>query len=296
MRDSLFATAAQIRLTVLLLVSGFCLLISPTLQAAPEGSPPQAPRAQLPLPEHFGEVVYQTQTRAAAGTNLYIIANAHRSAISGVSSAETLQAQLETFRIGEWLIRQSQIELLLPEGFFGTLENSLAGGALSQVDNQTLQAALDDDSLFANAELLLHENYGICLDQVEDRKLYLLTRDRLRSTLAPEAILSPALSHELAYLQKLRTANFLQRAPSIIASAYRQGRISSPRAMLTIGLSHLDDLIGFLKAGEIDIAALQTAQNNFPALATELEVIKEQVGVTVIVPRSLIARQNGDNI
>ena len=102
---------------------------------------------------------------------------------------------------------------------------------VSLVDKQSLRTALGDTSLFVNAELLLHKNYGIGLDQIEDRQLYDDTRSRLRSSFVPETNLSPALGNELIYLQKRRTANLLQRAPTVIESAYRQGRISSPNAI-----------------------------------------------------------------
>ncbi len=266
------------------------LLTAPALLAATPEEVSTAPQISIEFPEQFGEIVYQTNSTAA--TNLYIIANGHRSAFSGKNAAQTLQAQIETYRIGEWLINQNQVELLLPEGFFGNLSEpeSLAANP-SRLDNQSLQDSLADTSVFVNAELLLHQEYGIGLNQIEDRELYSHTRDRLRASLAREPRFSTPLNPELSYLQKYRTASLLQTAPSVVESAYQQGRISSPNAMLTIGLSHLDAILEFLEAGEISISALQTATNSYPALETKLEWFPQQVNVTIIVPRTLIKQK-----
>jgi hypothetical protein len=200
-----------------------------------------------------------------------------------------VQAQIETFRIGEWLINQNRIELLLPEGFFGEMGRSRAIDATkSSLDNQTLQDALADTTHFINAELLLHEKYGIGLGQVENRELYRDVRDRLRSRLKAGAEVSFSLYSELAHLQKLRTAYLLQAAPAVTATAYQQGRIAAPNAMMTIGLSHLKDIISFLETGRIDFGQ-QTESIASPLQNTALEPIKKHVGITVVVPRTLMA-------
>jgi len=274
------------RYALLGLLALFWLLSGSALQATRQLPPPAAPKNRIDLPEIFGEIVYQTE---AADSNIYIIANGHRSAMSGSSTAEILQSQVETFRIGEWLINQSRISLLLPEGFFG--EMPAKGGSprtRNVLDNLTLQAALNDSSKFVNAELLLYKNYGIGLNQVEDRQLYRQTRDRLHTSLNPGTALSSANRVELAYLQKLRTITLLQAAPAVVNSAYKEGKIATPNAMLTIGLSHLDDLIAFLRAGEVNIESLHTSTVNFPARQSALELLKRQVCITVIVPRTLV--------
>ena len=51
----------------------------------------------------------------------------------------------------------------------------------------------------------------------------------------------------------------------------------------------VEDIIAFLEAGEINMAGLHTATLNFPAQEAELELSKNQVGVTVIVPRTLVS-------
>lgn len=289
---SYFTKSIRFRFLFILLFNFLLVLIGAAAQAAPENNNSLAWGVDVDFPQKFGEIVYQTN--ADASSQIYIIANGHRSAIRGVNAAHTVQAQVETFRIGEWLINQNRIELLLPEGFFGKMEEPTTGGDTisNLLDGKVLQDALEDTSLFVNAELLLHQNYGIFLDQIEDRSLYLYTREHLRSNLESEGRLSNVVKRDLVYLQKLRTASILQSVPAVIETAYQQGRISSPNAMLTIGLSHLDDIIHFLEVGEISIDALHTITRDFPAMESELELLKKQFGVTVIVPRTLVEQRH----
>ena len=238
------------------------------------------------LPADLGQIVYRTA--APAGRRIYIIANGHRSALSGANAAATVQAQLETFRIGEWLIRQRQVGLLLPEGFFGRMVET-AAVSNAGLDSGSLRSALEDRSQFVNAELLLHNNYGICLEQVEDRELYRSTKETLRVSRGQEIASALKSRLQLGALQTRRTAAILQSAPRVVDTAYRQGRISTPNAMLTLGLAHLNDIVTFLKAGAIRFGPLHTAYRDFPAEESGLELLKREVGVTVIVPRSLVA-------
>lgn len=234
------------------------------------------------LPQNLGEIVFQTERDA--DSRVYIVANSHRSERTSRNGKSTLQAQIETYRIGEWLINQGAVELLLPEGFFGTRDqrNSVEGRLL---DCTELSTRLADTTRFVNAELLLRESFGIGMQQVEDRQLYRQIRDQLRLGQQLRYRLSEEFSAQLKELQRRRTAAIMQNIPAAIETAYRQGDISAPAAMLTIGLSHLDDFLLFLEAGEIQLAA----QHPFPALSTELELLRKNVDVTVIVPNSLLA-------
>jgi len=57
--------------------------------------------------------------------------------------------------------------------------------------------------------------------------------------------------------------------------------------MLTIGLAHLADLIRYLQSGQVQIDGLRGQERDLQPLETELELVKQSIGVTVIVPRSL---------
>ena len=274
----------------LILFGSAWLFPAPALLAATPDQVLLVTKIRRTLPEQFGKIVYQSNS--AAESNLYIIANGHRSAITGKNAAQTLQAQIETYRIGEWLISQNRVELLLPEGFFGKLwEPGGFASSSGRLDNQSLHDSLADTTVFVNAELLLHQEYGISLNQVEDRELYSQTRDHLRASLTRDRRRSAIFNPELSYLQKYRTASLLQSAPTVIDNAYQQGKISAPNAMLTIGLSHLEAIIEFLQSGEINISGLQTPSRSYPSLETKLDRFSQRVNVTVIVPRTLIDQQ-----
>ena len=267
----------------------FWLLSSSHLPAAEPAGTSLTHIAEVSFPDQLGVIVYQTQ--ASAASRIYIIANGHRSAVDGANTAETVQAQVETFRIGEWLINQKRIDLLLPEGFFGELGRSTEIDTKNVLlDDQVLQDALADTTHFVNAELLLNDKYGIGMKQVEDRALYLNVKELLRSSLNAGAKFSFANYCELVRLQKQRTAHLLHEAPVILAEAYQQGRIGSPNAMLTVGLSHLEDIISSLETGEIEMKRRQIASRESSLHQAEPKLIKQRIGITVVVPRSLMSK------
>ena len=283
-------TLPRLRFILLTTLCVFCLVSGSPLYAAGEANPQIPALAERSLPEQLGTVVYQS--RPEATSRVYIIANGHRSAISGANATDTVQAQMETFRIGEWLIKQRRVELLLPEGFFGTMGRSEAPvGNDSVLGNQALKQLLADTSHFINAELLLHDKYGIGLEQVEDRKLYRAVKERLQAALGGASNASGALFREIAHLQQLRSAHLLNAAPAVVAAAYHQGRIDTPNAMLTIGLSHMDDIISLLEAGDMDPAGIEEAGRDSSLQAATQELPRQTVGITIVVPRSLMTTQ-----
>lgn len=280
----------RLRVTILSLSVLICMVCGSTLQVEANAVYPQTFSSISDFPEQFGEIVYQTTKEARS--RIYIIANGHRSAVNGASNTRILQAQLETFRIGEWLINQNRIELLLPEGFFGEwLGEKPENDIWSSLDNQLLMEKLANTSVFVNAEVLLHENFGIGLNQIEDRTLYRQSRDLLRLSKLTSNLISSEVLLELDYLQKLRTVNLLQKAPEIVDAAHNRGQISLPNAMLTIGLAHLDELIAFLEADEINLEELITSSYAFPSLKEKLNLQNRNIGITVIVPNSLLAHR-----
>lgn len=250
-----------------------CFLVAVLLSAQPATS------HNIELPERLGEIVFQSNPLAES--QVYIIANSHRSERSGKNGQSTLQAQIETYRIGEWLINHGQVELLLPEGFFGTRARTDSGKD-KPIDCADLSARLSDTTKFINAELLLHESFGIGLQQIEDKQLYRHIRDQLRQGQQVRH-LSDTFDLEIESLQRRRTATILQNIPNAIDLAQQKGGSSVSAAMLTIGLAHLDDIVLFLESKQLRI----DAQQSFPALHSELELLKRNLNVTVIVPRSL---------
>ena len=249
---------------------------------------PLAAAAEIPrLPAELGRVVYRQNP--ASPNQLFIVADSHRSSLTGANGPATVQAQLETFRIGAWLIDRRQVALLLPEGFFGNWQQLAVAVAPSPPDEAALRRELADTSHFVNAELLLHRRFGIALGQVEDHELYCRAGRQLRAGLEENALLNPGYATTLDYLQQRRLASMLQRAPQVIAAAFRQGQIATPRAMLTIGMAHLDDLLRILRGGEIRIPTPQPGDSAFPALEETLRLQQEGCGIAVIVPPALSA-------
>lgn len=235
----------------------------------------------VPFPQEYGKIVYRTDTGAPA--RIYIITNSHRSAFSGHNGNETLQSQVETYRIGEWLISQEQVDLLLPEGFFGSWEQKKVStdspGTLA--DNKALQQRLTDTSTFVNAEILLHEVYGIGLEQVEDRSIYQRTRELLHKRLNNNTLLTAA-DPEIEYLQQLRSTAILQKSIAVLKSTSYRG------AMLTIGFSHLDDIITCLESGEIRPANQSNHGEFMSASYSDLPSSGIPLDISVIVPNALL--------
>ncbi len=153
--------------------------------------------AVLPFPDHLGKVVYQEH--ADRNDRIYIIAQSHRSAITGKGNEDCRRVQAEIYRIGEWLITHENVAALLPEGYFS--ESSAAGRNRSyektrqaaRLDDATLAARLADPAISVNADRLLYSNYDLALRQVEDRNLYFAVVSKLRALLSdtPTSIALP---------------------------------------------------------------------------------------------------------
>jgi hypothetical protein len=279
----------EFRNLIALLLGLFCLLCGSPLQAGQVLSAGAGAALTSGFPSDLGKIVFRQNTDSPC--QVYIVANSHRSPITGANNAFTVQAQIETFRIGEWLIRERQLGLILPEGFFGKWDSAdVVWERMTLFDGKILEDKLADSTVFINAEILLHQNYGIGLRQVEDRELYGTVKKTLYGGLKNGAVLSPSYGRELEYLQESRSAAILQRVPGVIEAEFGEGNMMMPRVMLTIGLAHLDEIVKFLKEGEIQIPIPQTSKNDCQVFGPELELLKKKIGVTVIVPQVLIEK------
>jgi len=81
----------------------------------------------------------------------------------------------------------------------------------------------------------------------------------------------------------------LQKLPAVINAAYHQGQIAQPRAILTIGVTHLDEIIKFLETERTDVFAPPLGVSGFQDYSEELDLVAQGVGVTVIIPRVMLA-------
>ncbi|HER62804.1 MAG TPA: hypothetical protein ENO11_02355, partial [Desulfobacteraceae bacterium] len=133
------------------------------------------------IPSEYGETVFRINKKSVK--QLYIIGISHREAENLTNSANTVQTQTEIFRIGEWLNKNRDLDLLLPEGYFSAGGNALTSlsGAEQHVagylpapgpSNELLHKKLADETCFVNAEMLLMEYFNMHVSQVEEENIY----------------------------------------------------------------------------------------------------------------------------
>ncbi len=271
-----------------LLLAGLGLLGQP---ATAQASAPPA------IPSEFGQVVFHKE--GAGNKHLYIIGQSHRSAASGLNGPNTVRSQADIYRIGEWLIRHAGVELLLPEGFFrrpgsaGQIPFQRASLAEAQAyDYATLEAKFADTSVFINADMLLRSNYQVGLQQVEDREIYQRVGEFMqRARNAGNNIDVQAFNRELNFIQEVRTAAMLQNVPQAISGEFSQGNISNQRALFTIGMAHISEIIRFFRQGHIEIPSPALPERTYDDYRAALNLLNEGYGVTIILPRTLLEDQ-----
>jgi hypothetical protein len=83
----------------------------------------------------------------------------------------------------------------------------------------------------------------------------------------------------------------LQKIPEIVEAELRQGNIKSRRAIFTIGMSHLYNIIRYQNEKRIKIHAPLIASNGSEDYFAELNLLGENFGITIIIPRTLAKDQ-----
>jgi hypothetical protein len=237
-----------------------------------------------------GEVIYRYDPENP--DQLFIIGTGHRNAITRVNGSNTQRVQVEVYKIGDRLIRHEGVELLLPEGFFETRDSRAfkeCRTSYTDLSDEMIEKRLSDDTTFVNAEMLLKEAHAIRLRQVEEQDLYWNARESMLRLISSEnrAPGSSALKLRLDYLQERRTAALLQNAPGVTNEEFKHGYIKRRRAILTIGLSHIPDIIKYLKEKRITVRAPlfdKGKENNYNA---DLDLIKDNFGVCILLPKTL---------
>lgn len=255
------------------------------------------------LPSKYGKVIYSTNETSSK--QLYIIGISHRNHLNRRNGPNTSRNQVEVYRIVEWLNRNKNLELILPEGFFKRELNFVKDNSVQNkgsydlmnyegLDNQALEKNLADESFFINAEMLLIKNYNMKAEQVEDKAIYEAVSSRLvrlkDSAGAPYTSL--VLQYELEYLQEIRTAAMLQKIPEIVESGFQRGNIQSKKAVFTIGLNHVNEIIRFLNENMIRICSPPFNCKIGKRGQSDLNLLKEGFGVTIIIPPTLAENQD----
>ena len=250
----------------------------------------------LKIPAEYGQIVYQFNEKSP--NQIFIIGISHRDALTCLNGDNTSRVQAEIYKIGDWLIHTQGLELLLPEGFFRSASTEIQkeninaperGNGCSSLNMKALEKRLSDNKIYVNAEMLLKENHPLRLRQIEDKDLYEAVRNHLfklascRDGSGDHSL----LKSELEYLQEKRTAAMLQKIPQMVNDEFRQGNIEYRKAIFTIGMFHLHHIITYLNEQRIKIHAPPLASNGREDYMSELNLQKENFGVSVIIPRTL---------
>jgi hypothetical protein len=242
------------------------------------------------VPSAFARIIYQSN--AECKRQIYIVAQCHRDALSGLNGMDTVKVQAEIYRLGEWLIANKNVGFLLPEGYFQNNQSDKLPlspnpelHATAPISDDVLIKQLSDTKRFMSADRLLSSNFNVILRQVEDRDLYYHIRSLLQ-TLTFDVSTKPLLE-DIEYQQKKRSGTFLQNIPKIFAVETNEGRPKFQNALMTIGFAHIKDILKFLQERKIEIAAppgcVYDPQKNF----CELDTLTAQYGITVILPNTL---------
>ena len=264
---------------------------------------PSAAETKLSIPAEYGQVVYQSNP--GSPYQLFIIGMSHRDSLTRLNGRNTSRVQAEVYKVGDWLVRNQGLELLLPEGFFKDSPAKIGKKGPKflppdktkcpePLDIKVLEEQLSNDKVFVNAEILLKEHHQLRIQQIEDKDLYQdVTKGILRLVGAGrnnEICDYSLLKSELDYLQERRTAAMLQRAPEVIDRELREGYIKEKKAIFTIGMSHLCIIINYLNANKIVVqpvpgSSISSIKND--KYVADLNLSKENFGVSVIIPRTL---------
>lgn len=283
------------RFTKLCLFTTACFLVFLTSTGAPLRL---TAAEENVLPAAYGEILYSANEQSPR--HLYIVGISHSDTLTGAKSRYTPRVEAEIYRIGAWLARNKGVEILLPEGFFVVKpkisprpEKPPKTGLEifpTEEDMRLLEQELSVNSRSINAEMLLSEKFHLELRQIEDRELYHTVNKGIRKlsecTNLQQHFL---LRSELDYHQNKRVGAMLQKIPQVVDNVFESGHARKERALFTIGLSHIPSILRFVREKRLAISCPPFApdRSKFEPCSDDLELTKEDFGITVILPRTL---------
>ncbi len=157
------------------------------------------------------------------------------------------------------------------------------------LDFGELEKRLADNRTYVNAEMLLKQDYGLRTRQIEEKILYDGVHEaicKLPTKSTPSCDFLP-LKSQLDYLQEKRVAAMLQKIPGVVDEEFQHSNIKSKRALFTIGISHVPQIIRHLNDNRIEIHNPLPASGEDRDYVADLNLLKEKFGITIIVPKKL---------
>jgi len=267
-------------------------------------SPGQAllSRSSILLP--YGQVIFRYNEKSPK--QVFIIGMSHRDTLTRGNASQTSRVQAEVYKIGEWLIHNEGVQLLLPEGFFKSKSTELKqanekiktgleykDACPAPADIKTIQDRLADDQIFINAEMLLKESHPLRLKQVEDWVLYeSVCKSLLKLASSDKDSCDATLVPELDYLQQRRLAAMLQKIPEVIDEEFQHKDIKEQKAIFTIGMMHVHTIIKYLNDKKIMIRPPVTGSEKGKEHSAQLNLFKDNFGISIILPKTLADNQD----
>lgn len=272
------------------------------------------------FPTQYGRIVYHKERDP--DKHLYIVGQVHRGIkpsqlgnhlsqrhreiLTNIYRARP-KIQQEMYEIGKHLIQENDVSLLLREGiplvatknpdlvdkfFLEPLRTRIAEAiGLDAVvglhsDNTPLIKRVLQEKNEADAHMLLSMAYGTPLrgaDDIEavDEQLSLLAQREQVAKNDPDK--AEFLLQNTRWLGEYRSAYSLLAAPVVLENERKRGVIDKRKAYLSLGLTHLDEMIEFVDSGTISIPK----RGRFDPFNQELDLARKDYGVTFIVPASV---------
>jgi len=224
--------------------------------------------------QQYGSIIFQYN--GATPQTCYVIGQAHRNLFfKDADESMVPRTQLEILRIIERIYSSEGAQLVLREGMGNGVEwdqmyEQIASGIKKTADSiryddaRTIQVFNKIEDM--DAIMLAGATTPITVRSAEDATLLAIS-NRLCKTWAtmPREQRAQELNlHESKNAQafiavsEYRSARILQNMPSIADEAYSSGQIRNKSAIIVIGLAHLDEMIRFVRNGQIQLNAIQS--------------------------------------
>lgn len=273
--------------------------------------------------EPYGRIVFQI--RPEAPNQIYIVGQLHEHPFTEEADQETIETQRDIYRVGERLIKERGLELVVLESLYRDTSYEDLNEALRRfgkilqrgnvlnamkVDNH-LERILDTEVegisspegprlLQASAGYWLASTHKLRVVGAEDAKLHSLALEaaklvvrtgRLAAQRVEEARIGKyrlgqvTILNPYDHLNQLRTAYILHNTPLVMEREQAAKHISRQQALVVIGADHIRDCIRFVRNDYLKVLAYPGSI--VPPLDQPLGYAQAGYGVTVIMPRTI---------